>query len=110
MSRSLSGLFRRSRSLVAFLRYVPVCPACVRFLWSGSAVLGSPVQAAEYVIGVFAGAYGIASGVDVAGIVTPLRHPFEADEAAGISLCFHLIIYGVCRIIAVDIDIGCLCG
>ena len=59
-------------------------------------------------IGVFAGAYGIASGVDVVGIVTPLRHPFEADEAAGISLCFHLIIYGVCRIIAVDIDIGCL--
>ena len=66
--------------------------------------LVAPVQAAEYVIGVFAGAYGIASGVDVAGIVTPLRHPFEADEAAGISLCFHLIIYGVCRIIAVDID------
>jgi len=71
-------------------------------------LLVTSVEAAEYMIYVFAGTYRVASGVDVERVIAPLGHPFEADETVGISLCFHLIIYGVCRIVTVYVDISCL--
>ena len=70
--------------------------------------LVSSVETVEYMVNVLAGTYRIASGVDVAGVIAPLGHPFETVETIGLSLCFYLIVYGVCRIVTVDVDINCL--
>ena len=67
--------------------------------------LVSSVETVEYMVNVLAGTYRIAPGVDVAGVIAPLGHPFETVETIGLSLCFYLIVYGVCRIVAVDVDI-----
>ena len=60
-------------------------------------------EAAVDVVGVVAGANGVSSGVDCFFELPVFGQPAESGEGGGMAVGFHLIIYGVGCVVAVDV-------